>query len=227
VLAPEDVVITFNYDVSLDRELHRSRKWSPLDGYGFALASSPQHRSSCKLLKLHGSTNWIAQIFGGLRGSGAISLDEPSLGRRPVIPTAELDFLGAGIVDPQFVMGTGFVPSLIMPAADKKFYMDTSFGREWEDFWDLLWFQAQKSIAASDEVHVVGYSLPEYDLRARKLLLETARQDCTFSICCRADSSRLVGIFQQFGFRNTHSRGEGSFEGWLHMQPGAFTLKAR
>ena len=220
ILASGDVVVTFNYDVSLDRELQKSGKWSALDGYGFALDGSTAKRSPCPLLKLHGSTNWIAQLFGGLHGTTfAISLNQPSLGYRPVIPTPELEFLESDCTDPQFVMGTGYVSSLIMPAARKKFYMDTSFNpREWEDFWDFLWSQAKESIAVSDEVHVIGYSLPDYDGRARNLLLGAARPGCKVRLCCRADSERLVRTFREAGFADVGSFGDGSFESWLESE---------
>ena len=221
VLAANDTVITFNYDVSLDRELQKSGKWCALDGYGFTLDPSLDQRSSCKLLKLHGSTNWIGQIFGGLT-PGKLAMapgNQSSLGRRPVIPTPELEFLGTDFVDSQFKGAGGFVQSLIMPAARKKFYMQTSLNpREWEDFWDSLWSQAKESIAISDELHIIGYSLPEYDERARRLLLETARRACDVSLSCRSDSGRLVEIFCQAGFADVHSAGDGSFENWLEYQ---------
>jgi len=35
VAAPNDLIVTFNYDVSLDRELHLAGKWEIDDGYGF------------------------------------------------------------------------------------------------------------------------------------------------------------------------------------------------
>ena len=180
IVTSNDTIVTFNYDVSLDREIQRSGKWSALDGYGFALDGASTIRSRCALLKLHGSTNWIAQLFGGLHGTAfAVDLGQPALGYRPVIPTPELEFLNSGCTDPKFVMGTGYVPTLIMPAARKKFYTDTSFNpREWEDFWDFLWLQAKASIANSDELHVIGYSLPDYDDRARELLLTVAHREC-------------------------------------------------
>ncbi len=216
VLAQRDVVITFNYDVALDRELQKSGKWSALDGYGFSLDPSAQRVSSCKLFKLHGSTNWIAQIFDGLKPGGfAMGPPNASLGNRPVIPTSDLEYLGANFADPQFKGTGGFVPSLIMPAAVKKFYMKTSLNlREWEDFWNSLWSQAEESVATAEEVHVIGYSLPDHDERAGKLL-RTSRQGSEFSICCQSDTARLVETFQKMGFTNTHSGGDGSFEGWL------------
>ncbi len=64
-----DVLITFNWDTLLDRALSESGGWRPQDGYGMTfngfydngwcqpagVAAESDHR----LLKLHGSTNWL------------------------------------------------------------------------------------------------------------------------------------------------------------------------
>jgi hypothetical protein len=209
ILTPQDAVITFNYDVSLDRELCRSGKWSVLTGYGFVIGQ-PTTSPSCKLLKLHGSSNWIAQLFGGLQGVGTISPDEPPLGSRPVIPDPEMIYLGTDLVDRGFRNGAHFKPSFIMPAANKIFGP-----HEWEDFWDSLWLQAGQAIAASDEVHIIGYSLPEYDNRARDLLLRKMSRETEVSICCRSGTNDLVKLFRDSGFTNARAAADGTFEGWL------------
>jgi hypothetical protein len=224
ILTPQDTVITFNYDVSLDRELHRSGKWNVPTGYGFVMdqpfgfaTDQPRASLPCKLLKLHGSTNWIAQVFGGLQGGGAANLDEPLLGWRPVIPTPEMIYLGTDLVDRRFRMGTGFAPMLIMPVANKKFFIPTSFEpRELEDFWDSLWLQAEQAISSSDEVHIIGYSLPEYDYRARDLLLRKTHRETQVSICCRSGTADLVKLFCGSGFARAHSAADGTFEGWTN-----------
>ncbi len=228
ILTSQDTVITFNYDVSLDRELCRSGKWSVLAGYGFVIdqpygvaIDQPTAGPSCKLLKLHGSTNWIAQVLGGLRGPGAVNLDEPLLGTRPVIPTPEMIYLGTDLVDRRFRMGTGFTPNLIMPAANKKFFIPTSFDpRELEDFWDSLWLQAKEAIASSDEVHIIGYSLPEYDDRARHLLLGTMRREIEVLICCRSGTNELVKLFRDSGLTNVRAGSDGTFEEWVKTESG-------
>jgi hypothetical protein len=93
--------------------------------------------------------------------------------------------------------------------------MQTSLNpREWEGFWNSLWSQAEESVAAADEVHIIGYSLPDYDERAGKLL-RGARRGSEISICCRSDTARLVETFRKAGFTNTRSGDDGSFEGWL------------
>lgn len=68
-----DVFITFNWDTLLDRVLWESKLWSPEDGYGIQFAAFYNNKwqntlnlgnSKIKLLKLHGSTNWIIPYFG-------------------------------------------------------------------------------------------------------------------------------------------------------------------
>jgi hypothetical protein len=228
ILTAQDTVITFNYDVSLDRELCRSGKWNVFTGYGFVMdqpfgfaTDQPTASQPCKLLKLHGSTNWIAQVLGGLQGAGAVPPDEPLLGWRPVIPTPEMIYLGTDLVDRRFRTGTGFAPMLIMPAANKKFFIPTSFdARELEGFWNTLWFQAREAIAASDEVHIIGYSLPEYGNRARDLLLRTMRRETEVSICCRSATNDLVKLFRDSGFTNARAGADGTFEGWVKTSSG-------
>ena len=68
-----DVFITFNWDTLLDRVLWKSKLWSPEDNYGITFTSFYNNewqdtlgfgKSKVKLLKLHGSTNWIIPYFG-------------------------------------------------------------------------------------------------------------------------------------------------------------------
>lgn len=66
-LAPEDVVITFNWDTLLDRALHDSTSWRVDSGYGVTphrvfrneWLTPTKSRSSIRVLKLHGSSNWV------------------------------------------------------------------------------------------------------------------------------------------------------------------------
>lgn len=70
VMGPEDSVITFNWDTLLDRSLFEGGGWKPDFGYGFspksifdkdAWRASVQVESyfGPRLIKLHGSSNWI------------------------------------------------------------------------------------------------------------------------------------------------------------------------
>lgn len=68
---PNDTFITFNWDTLLDRALADTGGWTPNSGYGFSFSSTfdgtwkkevesaPVFPTNWKLLKLHGSTNWL------------------------------------------------------------------------------------------------------------------------------------------------------------------------
>lgn len=68
---PNDTFITFNWDTLLDRALADTGGWTPKDGYGVSFSSifdstwrptieyPPCFPTKWKLLKLHGSTNWL------------------------------------------------------------------------------------------------------------------------------------------------------------------------
>jgi hypothetical protein len=69
-LRDEDVVITFNWDTLMDRALASTGNWSTDSGYGFLPKSiyrdgwtAPKRNegnsSGPRLIKLHGSTNWL------------------------------------------------------------------------------------------------------------------------------------------------------------------------
>jgi len=126
---PGDVIITFNYDVSLERELKKKKKWEIGNGYGFHICTNLN--SDIKLLKLHGSTNWVGAIFNGsIRGFHPA--DSSMLGDGPFILAPEFQFLGyRGDCDPG-IKGAQIVPypCLIMPTSKKNFYVETPYGRE-------------------------------------------------------------------------------------------------
>jgi hypothetical protein len=107
IVQPGDVTVSFNYDVSLDRELKRAGKWQVGEGYGFPLGINRMPPSDTKLLKLHGSTNWMDSLFEGLQGNKFQQGSEDSLGSRPVLLPQEFEFLEypPEVRDPKFKGG--------------------------------------------------------------------------------------------------------------------------
>ena len=123
-----DVITTFNYDVSLDRELRKAGKWEINDGYGFDLGIPNMRKSGTTLLKLHGSTNWIDSSFGGI-GAGTFSqgFGWDPMCSRPVLLPKEFEFLGyKGVTDPKPVGAVTRIGSMILPSRSKQFYVSTS-----------------------------------------------------------------------------------------------------
>ena len=219
-----DVVVSLNYDVSLDRELRRAGKWEIRDGYGFDTGINAVPQSSVKLLKLHGSTNWIDSLFGGVRGGSSFSagFGFDSRGSRPVIMPQEFDFLEyQRIRDPQFNGGgVDRAGSMILPSRNKRFHVATSINpREREHFWASLWGQAAKALQEADEIAIIGYSLPEADTEARKLVFESSNRDSLLTLCCGRKTRDLGNEFLGAGFeRHRVCTDFSRFEDWLVAQ---------
>jgi len=170
-----------------------------------------------KILKLHGSTNWLGILFGGNMGfSQALSVYDH---RPAVFGTREFAFLGYGedIRDPLTanVTRTGGNPALILPTLHKNFFHQTTFGREWEPFWDDIWGQAGEALRASKKIVVIGYSMPVADERARDLVLKRTNPNAEVAVFSGSDSDSICRAFRNRGYENVMSVGNGYFEDFL------------
>lgn len=207
LVLPGDVIITFNYDDSLERELKRAGKWDLSDGYGFPFADrvrSPQVLT----LKLHGSMNWLWPV--------------PFLGQRPLIHKADVEHLGysdlTNFTHP-YEDGGAF-PCLILPDSEKNFFYKTSFGIECEAFWDGLWRQAAKAVEGSQRLILCGYSLLSVDQRACDLLLNKSGKNAHITVISGSQSRRIASDFRDAGFQNVDAFENESFEDWVHRETG-------
>ena len=203
IVRPGDSVITFNYDLATERALCTAGLWDVRTGYGFAIGDSDQP-SPVEIIKLHGSTNWRALLFGG-RAMGGFVANGGSLGHRPALFfRPDLEYLGyPDFVDPlcAHLDSAPSLSAMVMPALPKHFYFETSFGKEWKPFWDSLWARARRAIGKADELVVIGYSMPTIDERARTMLLDTRNKSVRLSICCGKATAGLEEEFRDHGFR--------------------------
>jgi hypothetical protein len=208
VLRQGDVVITFNYDLGVERALRAAEMWNIRTGYGFSIEGGEP--SPVEVLKLHGSTNWRALLFGGMTGFFAGGGN--SLGNRPVLFfRPDFEYLGYfDFVDPRCARleSAASLPAMIMPALPKTFHFATTYGE------DGLWWRGERAIENADEVAVIGYSLPIADERARAMLLEVANKAVRLSICCGKATASLEQEFREHGFTNIQG-GAATFDNFL------------
>jgi hypothetical protein len=199
IVKPGDSVITFNYDVALDAKLRAAGKWEIGDGYGFDVEGLPSN-SPVKVLKVHGSINWVALLFGG---------------SRPAFTDDTLTALGyEGLVDPWFPRGgSTAIPPLILPLSRKKFYFDTNLGKVWEPFWNRLWRAARMAVRASNHIVICGYGMYPIDRRGCNLLL---KGECSaeIEVCSAGRTAEIVSQLRSHG-RTARGARETTFEKWV------------
>ncbi len=212
-----DAILTFNYDLACERALKAEGLWEIGDGYGFSLGAEITLPSKVRLLKLHGSTNWLGILFDGSVGFSQAS---NVYGPRPCLfGRRDFTYLGYSndVHDPhcKHVSTTGGDPALILPTLHKNFFHQTSFGKEWEPFWNHIWWQAQEALRSANKIVIIGYSMPKADERARDLLLCGSNRDAEVCIFSGGDTREISELFRSHGFKNVNSRGRSYFEDFL------------
>lgn len=173
LLSKGDIVITTNWDTLAERVLSDNNRWTPRDGYGFQVqlkyvdsngrplsftsdvTRTIPESSDVKVLKLHGSYGWRQK-----KGSSELYLKSASYLQYLPIKNSKQDIYvidsGAPSYDQYDVN-----PVMIYPSFFKQL--------KWPQL-QSIWYQASKAMNEADEVHVIGYSLPESDTALRTLL---------------------------------------------------------
>jgi len=169
----DDTMISFNYDLVLERDLYFRGLWYPRDGYGYeavdAEAVSEAYRkekSSIPILKLHGSLNWQPDdVLGHERGIRWFFDDNG-----PIFP----GYLSheKPVLDEPYQGGhhiRWLLPSFVKALDDQRLL--------------AAWRQAALNLREKpNEVVVIGYSLPVADPAAWAL----------FASSCHPDSKLIV-----------------------------------
>jgi hypothetical protein len=219
---PNDTFATFNWDTLLDRSLAATGGWSPNEGYTMSFSAAldgrwrkrvlgkPAFETNWKLLKLHGSTNWLVpytyisfqtlEFLKTVPRSDRIFLywqstlsfkTHNSRWRGGYVPTC-YGYYPPNIPGNMFPKkhlapkpghvflrinpiggfspfrepsadGVPASPLLITPIRQKR-YEDYSSSIE------ALWRRAKNELQDVSRIVVIGYSFPETDVRAMRML---------------------------------------------------------
>ncbi len=179
-LEPRDTLITLNYDTVLDGAL-LSRGWDPANGYGLSGGqqkfkwkmprppSLPQLKD-VKLLKLHGSLNWI--VKGTYKDIHKVFAAKPSRVVLSVKPGSNETY--------------GFIRQIIPPIYGKFFQ---------HAHWQSLWHAAYDAVVEADMIVVVGCSLVDTDFHLSGILSramrEKRRKGTKFAVSVLVDRTRI------------------------------------
>lgn len=150
-LAPDDTLITFNYDLVVETALYKKTLWNPSDGYGLEfkaperVSKSSKFNTQISLYKLHGSLNWDSSTLR-LRPF----YDD---NKSPIFPGYPADELRTpGVPYQGKNAGNWLMPSFI-----KDFSVPGLL---------TVWTKAFDAVRRAEEVIIIGYSLPEADSAA-------------------------------------------------------------
>jgi hypothetical protein len=102
-----------------------------------------------------------------------------------------------------------------MPTLHKRFFVKTTFGREWEPFWEQIWGLAEQALQSSDKIVLIGYSMPTADEAARTVLFNTPNKDATITICSGSRSADIRDELASHGFKRLETFRNGLFEEFL------------
>lgn len=211
-LSKDDTVITFNYDLIVEKGLWLQNKWTFLDGYGFNkniedfeddFKKYPYEKpknSLVKVYKLHGSLGWIydesnEQIILGEMSDYFSDYTGFYCERDLYTETARWD------------EGTTFIEPSYIKLFDRPIILD-------------IWKKAFEEIQQSDELIIIGYSLPALDSAARILLSTAVRNSQISSITVvnpPTESFVLMSVFDKFDglFGKKVIRKRMSFKEWV------------
>jgi NAD-dependent SIR2 family protein deacetylase len=187
-----DSVISYNYDILADNALFYDHKLNENNYlvpfrrvfYQGSWMSPRQSVSSMKLIKLHGSLNWLhckkcssLLCFLGEKTPEDYSSGQPTLVNCPHCDSNELEYI------------------LIPPILHKRYNLPGM---------PQLWEEAEAELSKADRVVVIGYSLPPTDFRS-ELLFRSALGERNFAIDIVNPRKRVLNRFKSI-FRPVTNR---------------------
>ncbi|MDO8479649.1 MAG: SIR2 family protein [Candidatus Rokubacteria bacterium] len=243
-----DTVITFNYDLLVEQHLTRERPadWSYLTGYGFRPTSekcdlrfagdAPNHPSTFKVLKLHGSSNWHFRFVQGTGDGppgfveGYRTVPEPiGVGNRirdvrPAFFQATDNFFKRVVVEGE--PGGYYERFMIPPSTYKAEY---NFSAQFlhdptgsplplgsSTMWlpQLLYRLALQALAAAERIVFIGFSMAPADTSIRMLFRAAADANSALRLVEIADpcanvASRIKAVLPRAqSYKRVRSFGE-------------------
>lgn len=200
-LKPGDTIISFNYDLVLDQTLSQNCNWSPIDGYGFSqpifdCKYKEPKKSDISLLKLHGSINWkVAPYKKGL----TICLNHQTKDE-PFFDTLEIQSRRRPIKKSNYTSNPAILPSFI---------------KMYSEYWySEIICSATESIKKSEEIWLLGYSLPDPDTISQ-FIISNANPNAKFLIINPEAESLKIKLRKKFGIGSDNIYSKDEIKQWI------------
>lgn len=150
---PVDVIVTFNWDLTVERVFARLRPETPI-AYKYSAATS---RNGITLLKPHGSIDWFEK---------KATSDAHLAATRELDPKIRLVDLGTLLYSRDLIKAT---PVIVPPVSNKEFSRYLLFRETWGSIY--------RAISSATVLTVLGYSLPREDQFSRFVFRRALRNN--------------------------------------------------
>jgi hypothetical protein len=201
-------VISFNYDLILDKYLLKTHKWSIASGYGVKMRISgvPEEKQeiynpndiSTQYLKLHGSLNWGKCIVPHAYRGEEILVSPFGENQTPIIPIESTVGSSSSFSSPDITVY--FDTFIIPPILQKEQLYRTTLLQN-------IWYAAKHIISNTNEIYIIGYSFPPTDFITEFLFRQSIAKNISnrkvkiVNISIDDDYKRRVeNIFQKCDF---------------------------
>lgn len=205
-ILPDDGIITFNYDLVLEKALWNQELWSPLNGYvgidDFENETAKRELenagkySKLRIHKMHGSICWETQLLGNEifislddneRGGFHFENIETYVNRQAERPSGEYERIPsqgyAGKYNPPWIL-----PSFIKPFQSIQI--------------NEIWKSAIKLMSKTSHLVVIGYSFRPEDSHSH-LLLDALPDNCEITIVDKKNAIKISEKLTKMGFEVT------------------------
>jgi hypothetical protein len=225
MVSENDLIISFNYDLIVDKTLIQTNKWFPETGYNFRMHSSSRYeinstrdslniyldwycnehfpQSKYRLLKLHGSLNWF-KIEEKLPNSGKehMYFIQPDL-FHPNRNVESCRFKFISLFNPEeenYRIGKNS-NAIVPPIVNKRKEFDPL------SKFEIIWGSALKGLAEANNIIFIGYSLPPSDFHAKWLFrtghaLNSGKPTIKIVNPSESDAQRIRDIYSGADFEN-------------------------
>lgn len=145
-------IITFNYDLILDKLLLDTGNWWHTTGYGVEIPLDveclvPMDKSEMQYLKLHGSLNWSRRIVPHPKYGDLIVLSPFGLN----VNHKNFPLIYTGSPSESF-----YDPFVVPPILTKESFCKNTLLQN-------LWYEAKDLLFKANEILIIGYSFPYVD----------------------------------------------------------------
>ncbi len=234
-LDPSDAVISFNYDLIMDKALADTGRWNEWAGYapmifnkiydiGHWHTTMPSRHdfprsSELVYFKLHGSINWFRST--GIRSAPqSAEIDrieqDPEHPQQRVISLFSSQAAGRDLMNAEGLFEGQFCEQLLVPPTMHKNY----------EAFQPLWVRAEEVLAKAKELVIVGFSFAPADTQAQWLIHRgLARNPNTVSVILvdsdEVTRERIGNLILSINSRHQVAQKYGDFGKYVREQYGS------